>query len=426
MHTSKEPSPALQNFEAFCVSGSVYISSADGSPPRDGSIAVSSALTPLPPEVFSELTTVSRDVVAGRPDVPPATPTAGHSATFFEARFKPAGELNIMELAANNKIEFLGTAREVDEFYEVPEGIEALAAGTYRVRETGSASTVLTQKTHTTCPSGAAALTHDIVNPPDELLAQVRDRGRLLGVVEKDRHTYRSTTFPGCLVHHDAVAGLGTFLDLKAPSEVVLTLLVQDLGLESFALIQESYVDLALRQGLSPTRLAAWRFQQSFSDYILGVVSGTLTPVGLLSVTAIAGGSQVNQIMALLSAGLCDGLSDSVAAAQATQSDSRASWSRQLGMFCKTMAGKVVIPLTFIPSVLLSDGPVQTCALAALWGSTLLAGTATVQALAHGKSVAKEVSKSVGFGLTAISIGATAGQVLPPVLTEVLGWFGGK
>ena len=227
-------------------------------------------------------------------------------------------------------------------------------------------------------------------------------------------------------MHHDAVAGLGTFLDLKAPSEVVLTLLVQDLGLESFALIQESYVDLALRQGLSPTRLAAWRFQQSFSDYILGVVSGTLTPVGLLSVTAIAGGSQVNQIMALLSAGLCDGLSDSVAAAQATQSDSRASWSRQLGMFCKTMAGKVVIPLTFIPSVLLSDGPVQTCALAALWGSTLLAGTATVQALAHGKSVAKEVSKSVGFGLTAISIGATAGQVLPPVLTEVLGWFGGK
>lgn len=370
---------------------------------------------PIPERLTPEQTPVTS------PSSSSAT-SSGFEARFFEARHHTQ-DLELVERAARaGVIDYLGMTSEQDEFFDLREGIGQLPAGVYRIRMIESGTCVLTHKTPPR-QAGGQATTVDFVDPGEEMLASVRTNGELIAVVRKERKTYASRTHSFCHLHVDVVDGLGTFIDVKASTEIDLARFESDLGLSRANAISESYLDLARQKGQTPLQLKMWRLQQTFSDYILGVVSGTLTPLGFLTVTALSGGTPAQQIISLLSAGVCDGISDSVAAGQATQSDSRASWTQQIAMFSKTMAGKVLIPITFIPTVVVASSATQTCALATGWALSLLASTSAIQAIANGKSVAREVSKSAGFGLAAASVGAVLGQTLPPVLSKLLSWF---
>jgi adenylate cyclase class IV len=344
----------------------------------------------------------------------------GISATFLERRFRMDGSFDAQRLARLNVLAFLAPATHVDEFYRISEKQADLGAGLYRIRQSGPGTILLTLK-HNGSLSNVASETIDHINPSEELLSAIRKNGELVAVVEKDRLSYKSMNHQQCFLHVDSVQGIGDFLDVKADHPRELEGFLKELGLSKVPAIGQQYVDLRIEQGISPLQLRMWKFQRIFSDYILGVVSGTLTPLGLLTVTATMGGSQTAQMISLLSVGLCDGLADATAAGQATQSHSRASVFEQVSMFFKTMAGKVAIPITFIPVVLLTEGPVQTCAAATCWGTALLATTASIQALAHGKNVVREVARSVAFGLGSVALGFSLAQVLPPTLEWLLG-----
>lgn len=358
-----------------------------------------------------------------RPPVEALESTESHqgiAAAFLERRFHNDGSFDAQRLAREGVLAFLAPATHIDEFYRLSEARGDLGAGLYRIRQDGSGTLLLTLKRDGS-GSNVASETIDHINPSDEFLSAIRKNGKLVAVVEKDRQTYKSMNHPQCFIHVDSVREMGDFIDIKADHPRELKAFLKELGLSEAPAIGRQYVDLRIEQGISPLQLQMWKIQQIFSDYILGVVSGTLTPLGLLTVTAAMGGSKTQQMISLLSVGLCDGLSDATAAGQATQSHSRASFFEQVSMFLKTMAGKVAIPITFIPVVLLTEGAVQTCTAATCWGAALLATTASIQALANGKNVAREISRSVSFGLGSVALGFSLAQVLPPALAWLLG-----
>jgi hypothetical protein len=146
-----------------------------------------------------------------------------------------------------------------------------------------------------------------------------------------------------------------------------------------------------------------------------GVVSGTLTPLGFLSATLASTPSKSALVVALLSAGVSDGLSDVAAGAQANQSESRVSPLSQTSIFMKTLAAKCLIPCSFIPVVLALESNVAIAAVTAGIAAVLLASTATVQALARERPVLPAVAKLLGWGAAVSLVGTGIGAAVPEV-----------
>ena len=342
------------------------------------------------------------------------------SDSFLERRFADNGEINLPDLIKNEILSFLSKTTQRDEYYYIQESSFNIDKGLYRIRQEGSQSPLVTIKVQGDGQTKLSA-TIDIVNPDHNLIENLRKIGELVAVVEKDRNTYKSRQLPNCLLHFDSVRGLGNFLDVKADSSEVLETFISQLGLKSIVPIKQSYLAMKEQNGLDPLQLKVWKFHQRFQDYIMGVVSGTLTPLGFLSATIASGQSRSAMVVALMSAGFCDGISDSVANSQTTQSESRASSGKQIATFLKTMAGKVAIPFTFIPIVFCSTSNITTVALSLCWASLLLGTTATIQAIANERQVFPAVRRILAWGVGASAIGTIVGQVVEKVLGKLLG-----
>lgn len=342
----------------------------------------------------------------------------GFRDRFFERRYRDNSEVDFDALDKQGKIAFLSKAVHIDEIYILHENYPDLPAGQYRIRNAGSERPFVTLKRHGD-GNERVSETIDMVDPADSTLQILRSEGELLAVIEKYRLTYQSKLRPQCLLHSDYVPSLGRFYDVKADKQEHLAAFLSDIGLSAAVPLTQSYLQMKQAKGISSVQLSVWQFQQKFSDYILGVVSGTLTPLGFLTTAIAGGGAKPAMIVALLTAGFCDGLSDSVAAGQATQSSSNSKWFEQLSMFFKTMAGKVVIPCTFMPIVVLANGALSTAIYSSLWAGTLLAATATVQSVAHERRVLPAVGRLLAFGGTAVGVGALIGKGVLPILEKL-------
>ncbi len=349
----------------------------------------------------------------------PLTMSSGVRDQFLERRFRDVGQIDLEALANQGKIAYLSKSAPIDEFYEVSAAIPNVEAGTYRIRDEGAESPSVTVKKR---GDGHAQLTEtiDYIDPEEGMVDTIRSHGKLIGVVVKSRTTYKAKNHTDCLIHGDEVEGLGRFFDLKADSIESLDAFQNELGLSTEQEISPSYFEQRQEAGMSSRQLSVWKFHRQFEDYIMGVVSGTLTPIGFLSATVASGGSKSAMIIALLSAGLCDGLSDSVANSQSTQSGSRASVMDQAKLFAKTLTGKVAVPLTFVPMVLAAGSNTTITVVSSLWAAALLAGTASVQAIAHERSVPKAVGQILAWGGAAVGIGTALGNIVPPILERLL------
>lgn len=345
--------------------------------------------------------------------------TRGFSDKFLERRFLCEGQIDLDQHAVSGLIAFLSKSHSSDEFYRIENHVAELEPGLYRIRDEGTDVPVVTVK-HQGDGHNLFSQTIDFVSPTEEMLDVIRSNGKFVGVIEKSRVTYKANRHPGCLIHEDEVIGLGKFYDVKADSTNALDGFVTELGLASSKEIQHSYFEQKQEAGVSKFQLKVWKFHKEFEDYIIGVVSGTLTPLGFLSATVASGGSKSAMIIALLSAGLCDGLSDSVAASQSTQSGSRASPMDQAKMFAKTLLGKVAIPLTFVPMVMGAETNTAITYMSCTWAAALLAATAGVQAIAHERSVPASIGRILGWGTAAVGIGTTLGNFIPPLLENIL------
>jgi adenylate cyclase class IV len=352
-------------------------------------------------------------------DLTAASITAGGGlrGTFLERRFRNDGQVDIEILCRNEEICFLSKSKHTDEYYRIDTTVAGLAPGLYRVRDEGAPTPLVTVKKQ---GDGRTAFseTIDIVHPDGSFLDRLLQHGRLTAVVEKTRVTYQSKSSPNSLLHVDEVDGMGAFYDLKGDTVEALDAFVSRLGLAEAPVISESYLQMRERLGISQTQLAVWQFHKKFQDYVLGLVSGTLTPLGFLSAMVASGGTRTMLVLSLLSAGLCDGLSDSVAASQTTQSEGKATLGDQVGAFLKTMSGKIAIPLTFLPVVLATSDPITTAVAASIWGATVLTGIATVQALAHSRRVLPAVAKLPSWGAAAVTAGTALGQFIPGLVAR--------
>ena len=88
------------------------------------------------------------------------------------------------------------------------------------------------------------------------------------------------------------------------------------------------------------------------------------------------------------------------------------------------MAGKIVIPLSFVPAVLVSPNNVTILGWSLVQAVTLLAATAAIQAIAHERSAPKAMTKLVLSGLGATVLGLTVGNLVPKAfatLTTLVG-----
>lgn len=343
----------------------------------------------------------------------------GFSDKFLERRFQNAGQIDLEQHAKNGLIAFLSKSNSSDEFYRIENAATGLSPGLYRIRDEGTDVPVVTVK-HQGDGHGIFSQTIDCISPDEEMLDAIRSNGEFVGVVEKTRVTYKANRHPGCLIHEDEVLGLGKFYDVKADTIEALEGFITGLGLSNSSEIKRSYFEQKQEAGVSKFQLKVWKFHKEFEDYIIGVVSGTLTPLGFLSATVASGGSKSAMIVALLSAGLCDGLSDSVAASQSTQSGSRASPMDQAKMFAKTLLGKVAVPLTFVPMVMGAETNSAITYMSCTWAAALLSATAAVQAIAHERSLPASVGRILGWGSAAVGIGTALGNFIPPLLENLL------
>ncbi len=344
---------------------------------------------------------------------------------FLERRFIDNGTIDLKRLSDQGQIAPLSKSDQTDEMYDIPAGIEGLTPGMYRIRTEGEAPPFITLKKH---GNGRESFTEtiDLIHPDEGLVDKIRNHGRLCAVIEKSRVTYKSRIIPNCLIHTDEVKGLGKFIDVKGDTSETLQRFIEALGLPDRLEINRSYLALTKEAGISELQLKAWKFHQRFQDYILGVVSGCLTPMGFLSATLVSGQTKTWMVTALLSCGFCDGTSDAVAAAQTTQSGSRATMREQALMFGKTLLGKVIIPSTFVPFVIGFDKPLAIGAATSLWAATLLSLTAAVQALANRRSPLQAIGKLLFWGACAVGIGSTLGKVVPELLPPIIEFFRGK
>ena len=323
-------------------------------------------------------------------------------------------------MADRGVIAFLAKAIHIDEIFDVAQEGEGLLPGRYRIRNEGAALPLVTQKRYGR-GSQDLAETVDQVHPTADFLEAIRTRGKLVTVIHKERVTYKAKRYPDCLLHLDEVTKLGNFLDIKADSAKSLEGFLGELGLEDWQKITKSYWELREEMGVSRFQLGVWQFHERFADYIMGVVSGTLTPIGFLCATLASGGSKVQMIIALASAGLCDGLSDAVAMSQTTQSGAVASSWKQITLFAKTMVGKVFIPLSFVPGVLFATENqtilLWTCALA----SSYLAVTALIQAIAQERAPLPSVARILAWGTGAVVTGMLLGRWIPELIQRIGG-----
>jgi adenylate cyclase class IV len=338
--------------------------------------------------------------------------------TFLERRFRDSGEVDTTRLYREGKIAFLGKAVHTDELYRIEQDLPGLPAGQYRIRNVKTERPFLTRKSNGDGINQPTE-TIDIIDPPDALLDTIRKNGEFLAVIVKFRRTYQSKTHPQCLLHIDTIPGLGDFYDLKGDKRGHLDSFVSEVGLGQATPLLDTYLSMKAAQGISPAQLRIWQVQQKMQDYVMGIVSGTLTPLGFIIGTAASGAPKSITLLNLMLAAFSDGWSDAVGEAQTTQSESNSKWSEQVTMFFKTMAAKVVLPSTYLPIVIFANQGLQVSLFSSLWAAAVLGSVATIQAVAAERPVKWRVGRSLLFGGGAVLLGYLIGEFGAPLLSQL-------
>ncbi len=342
----------------------------------------------------------------------------GFRDQFFERRFRNTGQVEEDRLVKDHSIAFLTKAVHADRLYQVNDPPPGYPPGQYRIRNSGSERPFLTLKAQGDGTNRASDVV-DIVEPADAVLEHIHRHGQLLAIIEKFRKTYHSKNHPQCLLHIDEVTGLGAFYDVKADRPEHLQAFLHEIGLGTSTPIAKSYLQMLQEQGISKLFLKVWPIHETVKDYVQGVLSGALTSGGFLIFTTTAGGSKGLMLASLLTAGLVDGTSDSVAAGQATQSESGSTGWDRFSKFGKTFAGKFAIPCTYIPIVLSCHEALSTSVSAGIWAATLVTATTAVQSIARAKPLAKEIATVLGYSIASIGAGTLIGKFGVPLLERL-------
>jgi predicted adenylyl cyclase CyaB len=242
---------------------------------------------------------------------------------------------------------------------------------------------------------------------PKEASRLIKERG-VRALVCKKRTWVR---LAGAIIRLDEVEHLGCFIEISANDESTLSATLEQLGLSDRLLIKQSYLDLMLARSLPYWIRLVLRFHDRVGELMFGLTSGVLTTIGVLVGVNSATSSRLSVIAAVAAIAVADSCSDAFGMYMAKVSERGGSTHQALRFALGTLAGKAVLPLTFIvPLLVLPLSAAVGVDLA--WGALTLVLLSAEQAVVEQQSVARRIGRNLGLALVILMNSALVGWLV--------------
>jgi predicted adenylyl cyclase CyaB len=242
---------------------------------------------------------------------------------------------------------------------------------------------------------------------PEEASQLINQRGVRILVCKK--RTW--VRLGGAIIRLDEVEHLGSFVEISAQDESALSQTLETLALTGRALIKESYQDLMVARSLPAWIQLVLRFHDRVGELTFGITSGILTTIGVLVGVNSATASRLSVIAAVVAVAVADSCSDAFGMYMAKVSERGSSARQALRLAFGTLAGKAVLPLTFIvPLLIFPLGAAIWVDLA--WGALTLGLLSAEQAVVEQQAIARRVARNLGLALVIVVNSALAGSLV--------------
>ena len=245
---------------------------------------------------------------------------------------------------------------------------------------------------------------------------QIIKTHRVLAVICKNRILFR---LGDSVITLDEVEQLGSFIEIRSPSEAGIPRILSTLGLRGRETIRESFLDMMLDKKIPAWRRALIRFHDRVGELIFGITSGILTTIGLLVGMNAATDSRLAVVAGILVIAMADSLSDSFGMYLSKLGERGGTRAAALRYASGTFAGKFIFPLSFaIP--LLSPIALSTAVMIDLtWGAAVLALLSTEQALVTQTSVVRTIARNVGLAILIVCLSSLVGSIVPKLISSI-------
>ncbi len=225
------------------------------------------------------------------------------------------------------------------------------------------------------------------------------------GEIARIQFDYEMLKFGDAIISLDEVEILGCFLEVSSvDSEEKILETFDALGLDRGGLIKWSYLDMMLEEKLPEWESALIRSREKVSMLTFGIISGTITTLGLVVCEYFATGSKAAIAGGIFGA-LIDACSDAFGIYESRRSEGCGA-SMALRHALGTLAGKMGMPaLFFVPMALCS---VKTAVIINVSvGTTMIAVLNVAGALANRVPWTKQVATRLAISafILAFSVG---------------------
>jgi predicted adenylyl cyclase CyaB len=242
---------------------------------------------------------------------------------------------------------------------------------------------------------------------PEEASRLIKERG-VRALVCKNRTWIR---LPGAIIRLDEVEHLGSFVEISAQDESTLSQTLESLGLQGKPLIKQSYLDLMIARSLPYWVRLVLQFHDRVGELVFGITSGVLTTIGVLVGVHSATSSRLSVIAAVAAIAVADSCSDAFGMYMAKASERGGSARQALRFALGTLAGKAVLPLTFIVPLLLL--PLNVAVWVDLaWGALVLVLLSAEQAVVEQRPVGWRIARNLGLAVVILANSALAGWLV--------------
>lgn len=239
----------------------------------------------------------------------------------------------------------------------------------------------------------------------------MKDRG-VRALVYKQRTWVR---LGGAVIRLDEVEHLGQFVEISAGDEAGLFQTLAALGIDRSRLIKQSYLELIIARSLPRWVQRVLRFHERVGELAFGITSGILTTVGVLVGVIAANPDQLSAIGGIVAIAVADSYSDAFGMYMARVSERGTPRKLAMRHALGTLAGKAVIPLTFIvPLLVLPLGAAVWVDLG--WGAVALALLSAEQAVVEQRPIGRRVARNLGLALIIVTSSLLAGKLVHRLL----------
>lgn len=247
----------------------------------------------------------------------------------------------------------------------------------------------------------------------DEVISQGEAKklfkeGKVVAKVEKQREMFSLDNVFICV---DDVAHLGGFTQFRAFSREALNNILKMCGLEENDCLQESYYELTVAKNHSKIKSYLIRNHSSFSELVTGITTGTMAPFAMLCALSTGYSSSETLLKLLVSYAVADGGIEAYGIASSEFSDRSKNLKDVAETFIKTLAGKALMPLSYVP-IVINSTPSNVQLLSGIWCCLVLSLVSAEQAIATQRNILKAIAVNIGIALSLSAFSAWVSSLL--------------